>query len=120
MSFDGTRLTDKTPLTIDGVPVGTRHDIRVELARHQAYTETIDIPKTGGEVPVMALLKPITGKIVVDSQPSGAEIWIDGQNARSHTEDHERHRHGLGEEARASPQGLPAVRAWRSSGRRTG
>jgi len=79
VTFDGTRLTDKTPLTIDGAPVGTRHTVRVELARHQAYEETVDIPKTGGEVPVMALLKPITGKLIIDSQPSNAEIHINGQ-----------------------------------------
>ena len=78
--FNNTRLSDKTPLTVEGVPIGTSHDIRVELARHQPYAAMVDIPKTGGEVPVMALMKPITGKIVVDSQPSGAEVWVDGQN----------------------------------------
>jgi hypothetical protein len=77
--FNGTRLTDRTPLTIEGVPVGTRHDIRVEMPRHKAYEETIDIPKTGGEISVTALMKPITGKIVVNSQPGGAEIWINDQ-----------------------------------------
>jgi len=79
VTFDGNRLTEKTPLTIDGAPVGTRHLVRVELARHQVYEETIDIPKAGGEVPVMALLKPITGKIIVDSVPAGAEIRVNGE-----------------------------------------
>ena len=50
--------------------VGTRHEVKVELARHKPYTETVDIPKTGGEVPVMALLKPVTGKLVINSQPA--------------------------------------------------
>jgi serine/threonine protein kinase len=77
--LDGMRLTDRTPLTIEGAPVGTRHVVRLELARHQAYEETVDIPKTGGEVPVMALLKPITGKLIIDSQPPHAEIRINGQ-----------------------------------------
>ena len=77
--FDGTRLSSKTPLTIDGAPVGTRHSIRLELAHHEAYEETVDIPKNGGEVPVTASLKPILGKIIIDSVPSNAEIRINGQ-----------------------------------------
>jgi serine/threonine protein kinase len=77
--FDGERLTDKTPLSLPGVPPGTHHDIRLELARHQPYTETIDIPKGGGDVAVTALLKPVTGKLVVNSRPGGAEIRIDDE-----------------------------------------
>jgi eukaryotic-like serine/threonine-protein kinase len=77
--FNGTQLTDRTPLTIEGVPVGTRHEIRVELPRHKSYAETVDIPKTGGEISVTAVLQIVPGKIVVNSQPGGAEIWIDGQ-----------------------------------------
>ena len=80
VTFDGTRLTDKTPLTVKNVPIGTRHEVKVELARHKPYTDTVDIPQTGREVPVMALLKPVTGKLVINSQPGGAEVWINGQN----------------------------------------
>ncbi|MDQ3364611.1 MAG: PEGA domain-containing protein [Myxococcota bacterium] len=76
--FDGERLTEKTPYTIKGVTVGTSHDIRVELARHTPYVDKIDIPRSGGAVPVMALLKPVTGKLVINSQPGGAEIRLDG------------------------------------------
>ncbi len=81
VTFDGTRMVDKTPLTIKNVPISTRHEVKVELARHKPYTDTIDIPKTGTEVPVMALLKPLTGKLVINSQPGGAEVWINGRNA---------------------------------------
>jgi len=28
----------------------------------------------------MALLKPVTGKLVINSQPGGADVWINGQN----------------------------------------
>ena len=77
--FDGTRLTDKTPLTIEGAPVGTRHSIRLELSHHEPYEESVDIPKTGGEVSVTTSLKPILGKIMIDSVPPNAEIHINGQ-----------------------------------------
>jgi hypothetical protein len=59
--------------------VGTPHVIRVEYLRHQPYEETIDIPKKGGEISVTATLKPITGKILVNSVPPNAEIHINGQ-----------------------------------------
>jgi len=76
--FDGKRLADKTPLTIDGVPVGTNHKIRLELARHEPADDTVDIPRTGGTVTVTRTLAVITGKVIVDSEPSGAEIRING------------------------------------------
>jgi serine/threonine protein kinase len=78
VTFDGTRLAGSTPMTIDSVPVGTRHEIKVELARHKPHVETVDVPKRGGEVPVKAFLTPIAGKLRVVTQPDGAEIWIDG------------------------------------------
>jgi serine/threonine protein kinase len=76
--FDGQRLIDATPMTISSVPTGTRHEIRLELPRHQAHTETVDIPKSGGEVTVSPTLDPVTGKVRVVTQPDGAEIRIDG------------------------------------------
>jgi serine/threonine protein kinase len=79
VSYDGTKLAGLTPMHIDKVPLGTRHEIKVELARHKAYVDNVDIPKNGGEVTVSAGLAPITGKLVVVTQPDGAEIRIDGQ-----------------------------------------
>jgi hypothetical protein len=78
VTFDGTRMAGATPLTIDSVPTGTRHDVRIELGRHKPYTETVDIPKKGGEVSVRGVLVPMTGKLRVITRPDGAEIRIDG------------------------------------------
>ena len=77
--FDGTRLAGSTPMTVDSVPVGTRHEIKVEVPRHKPYIETIDIPKSGGDVTVKAFLTALTGKIRVNSRPPGAEIRIDNR-----------------------------------------
>jgi hypothetical protein len=75
--FDGTRMTERTPLTVDGVPLGSHHTIRFELDGYQAVEETVDIPKDGRQVQVQKQLTPAaTGKIVIDSKPRGAEIWI--------------------------------------------
>jgi hypothetical protein len=76
--FEGTRLRDKTPLTIDKVPVGTHPTIRLELSHYGPYEERLDIPKSGAEVKRTIQLMAITGKIVIDSVPAGAEIHIGG------------------------------------------
>jgi len=77
--FDKQRLIDKTPLTIDGAPAGTRHTIRLELSHFQPVEETVDIPKTGGRISVVKLLSRMLGKIIIDSDPPNAEIRINGQ-----------------------------------------
>jgi hypothetical protein len=77
--FEGTRLRDKTPLTIDKVPIGTHPTIRIELSHYGPYEEVLEIPRSGAEVSVMAHLKAITGKIIIDSVPPGAEIHINGR-----------------------------------------
>jgi hypothetical protein len=59
--------------------VGTRHEVKIELAKHKAFIETVDIPKSGGEVPVKAVMDPITGKLRVLTSPDGADIYVDGQ-----------------------------------------
>jgi len=76
--YDNTRLAGTTPMTVDSVPVGTRHEIRVELPRHKPHVETVDVPRTGGEQSVTAVMDQITGKLVVNTEPKGAEIYIDG------------------------------------------
>ncbi len=75
--YDGTRLTDKTPYTLDGVPVGTRHQIRIELAHYIAEDREVDLPHNGGEIEVTFALKPVVGKIVVNC-PEKTEVRVDG------------------------------------------
>ena len=77
--FDGTKLGRTTPLTIDRVELGVPHAVRVELPKHKPHLETVDMPRSGGELQVMALLKPITGKLVINTRPGGAEIRINDQ-----------------------------------------
>jgi len=79
VTYDGVRQAGATPLTIESVPIGTRHEVKLELAKHKAYVETVDIPKRGGEVPVKAVMDPITGKLRVLTSPDGADIYVDGQ-----------------------------------------
>ncbi|HMG52927.1 MAG TPA: PEGA domain-containing protein, partial [Kofleriaceae bacterium] len=49
------------------------------LPHYRAHTEDVDIPKTGRTVSVMAQLTSLTGKLLVNTTPAGAEIRINGQ-----------------------------------------
>jgi serine/threonine protein kinase len=77
IELDGQRLADKTPFTLDGVPVGTRHDVKITLSHYETDSKTVDLPRTGGEVEVTFALKPVVGKILVNC-PAGTEVRIDG------------------------------------------
>jgi serine/threonine protein kinase len=78
--YDGTRLAGVTPLTIDEVPIGSRHEIKVVLKGHAVYEQTVDVLKaTGGTAKVSALLKTITGRLRIVSKPEKADILINGE-----------------------------------------
>ncbi len=78
--LDGTHVTGVTPQTLPfELQAGSRHEIRVELARHKPHVENIDIPRDGGEVAVNAVMDPITGRLRISTVPAGADIVIDGK-----------------------------------------
>ncbi len=79
VSVDGNVLPNITPLTINNLPAGTSHDLVLTLTRHKKYTTKIEVPKTGGVIPVTAIMTPITGTLRVTSIPPGAELHINGQ-----------------------------------------
>jgi hypothetical protein len=76
---DGTKMKLPTPNTIEHFELGTHHTVRVQKAGYKAYEDFVDIPKNGGEVPVAAALSLITGRLLVDSQPSAADIFINNE-----------------------------------------
>jgi hypothetical protein len=76
--YDNTKV-GVTPITIDEVPMTSRHAIKLVLPRHAIYEEAVDIPKSIGQYKVMAILKSINGKLVVDSKPDKADILINGE-----------------------------------------
>ena len=80
---DNVQLPTTTPATFTARP-GERHDVRVELAKHKPYHEAAVLPAAGGELRLNAVLQTLTGRIIIDSLPSGADIYIDGQ-LRGHT-----------------------------------
>jgi hypothetical protein len=78
--YDGQKLDEKTPMRIDQVPVGTKHKLRFELGHYKPITQDVDVPQNGTEARALAILERQKGKIRVDSQPTGAEIRLNGNS----------------------------------------
>lgn len=74
--LDG-RLQGRTPLTLSVNP--GRHEVEFRLASYQSYRVTVN-PKPGERVQVFAQLVPEVrqGTLAVTSNPSGAEVYLDG------------------------------------------
>ena len=76
---DGTHVAGVTPQTLPfPLQVGTRHEIRIELAKHKPHVENVDIPQDGREITVTAVMDPITGRLRVVTTPVGADVIVDG------------------------------------------
>jgi hypothetical protein len=78
VKIDGVELPDPTPVSFKTLP-GARHDIEVDLPKYRPWHQAIVIPSSGGDVKVPAILTASTGKIVINSIPGGAEVWINGE-----------------------------------------
>jgi eukaryotic-like serine/threonine-protein kinase len=77
--LDGQHVPGRTPLTIEKVPTGARHEVRVELAKHKPAVESVDVGDDGGTMSLQVVLPPVLGRLVINSRPGGAEIRIDGE-----------------------------------------
>jgi hypothetical protein len=76
---DGAKIDKPTPVTIDDFQVGTRHEVKLELARHKPYAESVVLPKNGDEYSITGLLEPLTGKLLINSHPSPADVYVNGE-----------------------------------------
>jgi serine/threonine protein kinase len=79
VTIDGERLPDTTPVPFTATAPGARHEIKVDLARHRSWSQTVVVPRRGGEVRLMAFLTPNTVRLRVTSVPPGADVYINGQ-----------------------------------------
>jgi serine/threonine protein kinase len=78
VSFDGTVLSDKkTPFLVDKVQADSVHTIKFERHGYQPHTQTFRMPSSAADYTITARLTPITGRVVVFTRPSNAEIYID-------------------------------------------
>jgi hypothetical protein len=78
VTVDGVTLPEVTPARFVSRP-GARHEIVVSATRYKPWTQTVIVPSQGGDMRVVAVLTATTGKLRINSQPGGAEIWINGE-----------------------------------------
>ena len=76
---DSQQLPDKTPAVFKDSAPGKRHVIVVSLPRHRPVEKTIEVPASGGEQRVSIALQKINGKILINTSPEGADIFIKGE-----------------------------------------
>jgi hypothetical protein len=77
VTVDGTALTEVTPARYPTAP-GARHDIVVTMAHYKNWSQGVVVPSNGGDVKVVAVLAAQTVKLRINTQPGGAEIYING------------------------------------------
>ncbi len=75
--IDGNRV-GSTPLDMLEVEAGA-HDLRVTAERYLPYQQAIDIQGMGAQQSIEVLLKPGWGSLLVNSDPDGADVWMDGE-----------------------------------------
>ena len=75
--LDGTPR-GKAPLALDALEAGKAYDLKLELDRHEPWVSTQETIE-GKSVKVIAALKPIMGALHVESNPSGAEVYLGPQ-----------------------------------------
>ncbi len=68
----------ETPVTIHGLPAGQYYAI-LSMYGYRRHTESFVVPEEG-EVHLVAEMEPIVGYFTVDSEPVGADVYVDGTN----------------------------------------
>jgi eukaryotic-like serine/threonine-protein kinase len=79
VTMDGQPLPGRTPLSVHAAP-GQRLVFGFELRQYQREEQEFVVPELGGEHQVVARLDPMGVKLLVESVPSGAEVFIGGNS----------------------------------------
>jgi serine/threonine protein kinase len=79
VTVDGQVLSAQTPTAIHGAP-GKRFVIRFEKARYQREEQEFVVPDQGDVHRVVARLDPMVVRLSVESEPTGAEVFIGGNS----------------------------------------
>jgi hypothetical protein len=77
---DGAALPGTTPLKWTDARPGKTYALIVEAPKHEPWRGEAAIPPNGTEVKVIASLRAIVGTLRVTSDPTGAEVFLDGRS----------------------------------------
>ena len=78
ISLDGKDVST-TPDTVAHVVIGI-HEIEIKKEGYAEWKKKYNV-KRGKEIALNAILQPITGSVRIESEPTGAVIFINGENA---------------------------------------
>jgi hypothetical protein len=76
VTIDG-RPAGRSPLTVDGLPVATAHQVEAVLAGHRSARQRVTL-ETGRTTAVSLPLAPGQAAVIVTSDPPGAQVLVDG------------------------------------------
>lgn len=82
VTFDGRFLGKQTPVSIPDLQTGSAHELVLDLKGHERHVEAVNVPpeaKPGEEINRKIFLKKLGGTLSVTSQPTGAEVYLDGK-----------------------------------------
>jgi hypothetical protein len=69
-----------TPTRIEGMVIGTKHTLRVEMKGYEPHEESFTVAQAeGGEIKRRVFLKKQLGVLQLTSTPPGAEVYMDGK-----------------------------------------
>ncbi len=79
VTVDGREVPGKTPLTVPKLAVGTKYLIGVTYPGHKPWATEVDVTADGAAtVKVIARLEAMTVKLKVTSEPTGAQVLLNG------------------------------------------
>ena len=81
--LDGVNTSKLTPSIFENIRSGN-YEIKLTLQNHEDWIGTVKVIKTLGSI-IEAVLDPYSGTLVVNSTPSGASVWLNGQDTDSLT-----------------------------------
>ncbi len=77
LEFDGIALDGRTPYTIDDVDPETIHSVRLKLENYEPQTRNNIKIVPGEKHEIRVVLEPSPGSLVISSEPSAAQVFID-------------------------------------------
>jgi len=78
VTVDG-RPVAPTPSVIDGLALRDPHTVVVSAPDHRSYTQTLPADLQRGWTRIHAVLAAASGDLLLESEPSGAEVRLDGR-----------------------------------------
>jgi hypothetical protein len=80
VAIDGVELPHPTPVPYSETAPGQRHSLRITKPGYRLYQDdNVVVPAGATEYRIAPVLQVLTGKIVIDSKPPGAEVYIKGE-----------------------------------------